>query len=224
MKVLGIDCAGISCSAAVVVDREVVTDRCAVMERDHAAALLPMIEAVLAEACLDVAALDLVAVTVGPGSFTGLRTGLATARGLALARGLPLIGASCFEAVADAVAAAAGGAPLVVALESKRAELFLQCFEHDGPGEPALVPPSAWPSFAPSGSFVLAGDGAQRFAARLARTDCTIARRLAHSNAAAVARLGSTRWEPGAFPPRPTPLYLRAPDVTFPPLDRMKGP
>lgn len=224
MNVLGIDCAGGSCSAALVVDRQVRADRCAVMERGQAEALMPLIDAVLAAAHLDITALDLVAVTVGPGSFTGLRIGLATARGLALARALPLIGATCFAAVADAVATETRGAPVLVALESKREELFLQCFERAGPGEPALVPPSAWPSFAPSGPFVLAGDGAPRIAAQLARGDCFVAQHYDHSNAAAVAQIGAGRWEPGTQPPRPRPLYLRAPDVSFPPPPLVPAP
>jgi tRNA threonylcarbamoyladenosine biosynthesis protein TsaB len=222
---LGIDCAGGSCSAAVVVDRQVVADRCVVMARGQAEALMPMIEAVLAAAGLDITALDLVAVTVGPGSFTGLRIGLATARGLALALSLPLIGASSFEAVADAVADEVGEAPLLVALESKRAELFLQCFTREGPGEPALVSPGAWPSFAPSRPFILAGDGAPRLAAEFAREDFTLAQRYAYSNAAAVARIGAKSWEPGTRLPPPRPLYLRTPDVSLPlTAERMPSP
>jgi tRNA threonylcarbamoyladenosine biosynthesis protein TsaB len=217
MKVLGLDCAGNACSVAVLIDRDIASCRHAAMERGQSEALLPMIEAVLAEARLDVGALDLIAVTVGPGSFTGVRTGLATARGLALARGLPSIGVTCFEVVVHAVSSAARELPLIVALESKRAELFLQRFNQDAPSEPALVPASAWPSFAPSGPFVVAGDAAQRFAAGVGREDLRIAPYDVHANAVAAARLGATRWEKGTRSTPPSPLYLRAPDVTVAP-------
>lgn len=194
------------------------------MERGQAEALLPMIEAVLAGARLNVEALDLIAVTVGPGSFTGVRTGLATARGLALARGLPLIGVTCFEVVAHSVSNEALELPLIVALESKRSELFLQRFDRDGRGEPALVPASAWASFAPSAPFVVAGDGAERFAAGVTRTDLRIAQRYAHTNAVAATRLGAALWKNGARPPPPAPLYLRMPDVTLAPTRGKPGP
>ncbi len=99
MKVLAFDCSGASCSAAVLIDDRPAAQRFAPMERGHAETLLPMIETVLREAALTPAALDLLAVTVGPGSFTGLRIGLAAARGLALARKLPAIGVTSFDAV-----------------------------------------------------------------------------------------------------------------------------
>jgi tRNA threonylcarbamoyladenosine biosynthesis protein TsaB len=217
VTVLGLDCAGSSCSVAVLVDQDIVSSRRAAMERGQAEALLPMIETVLAEARLDVAALGLLAVTVGPGSFTGVRIGLATARGLALAHGLPLIGVTSFAVVAHAVLSEVQERPFIVALESKRAELFLQRFDHDGPSEPALVPASGWSSFALPGPFVVAGDAAERFAAGVARKDLHIAPCDAHANAVAAARLGAARWKSGARPPPPVPLYLRPPDVTFAP-------
>src|SRR6185437_11027158 len=123
MKVLAFDCSGASCSAAVVIDDRPAAQRFVPMERGHAETLLPMIETVLREAALTPAGLDLLAVTIGPGCFTGLRVGLAAARGLALARKVPAIGVPSFDAV---VAEEAGERPLFIALESKRAELFLQ--------------------------------------------------------------------------------------------------
>lgn len=216
MKVLGIDCAGSACAAGVVADERIVASRCVAMAQGQAESLVPMIDAVLAEARLDVGALDLIAVTVGPGSFTGLRTGLATARGLALASGRPLVGVTSFAAVADAVAIEVGDRPLIVALESKRAELYLQCFDRSGASAPALVPADLWPSFVPSEYFAIAGDGAARLAAGLSGAAFLMAERYAHSNAVAAARLAPGLWQGGAAPP--VPLYLRAPDVTMPPL------
>jgi len=194
------------------------------MERGQAEALVPMIDAVMTEARLELGALDFIAVTVGPGSFTGIRTGLATARGLALASGLPLIGITSYAAIADAVAENRQTLPLVVALESKRAELFLQRFDQAGASQPALIAPSRWESFAPAGEFAVAGDGAERFARGLARRDFRLVQAYAHSSAVAAARLGAPLWESGALPPPPAPLYLRAPDVTLRPLGREQAP
>ncbi len=94
-----------------------------------------MVDAVMREAAISVAALDLVAATVGPGSFTGIRVGLAAAQGVALGAALPLLGVTGFEAVAAAVDRGHGddGPLLLVALESRRAEFYLQVFGLDRP-------------------------------------------------------------------------------------------
>jgi tRNA threonylcarbamoyladenosine biosynthesis protein TsaB len=212
-KVLAFDCAGESCSAAVVIDGQMVARHFELMERGQAEALLPMIEAVMSEAATQIAALDLITVTTGPGGFTGLRIGLAAARGLALASGVPTIGVTCFQAVRDGTENS-GDLPLVVALESKRAELFLQVFAPAG-NAPALVAPDAWAAIVPKGSFVLAGDGAKRLAAALARQDIVMAPGPGHPDAFHVARIGAALWESGVALP-PVPLYLRLPDTTMP--------
>jgi tRNA threonylcarbamoyladenosine biosynthesis protein TsaB len=220
VKVLGLDCAGSACSAALWVDGKIMASRSEVMERGQAEALLPMIASVLDEARADIGALDRVAVTVGPGSFTGVRTGLATARGLALARNLPVIGVTSFGAAAALVAAPDAREPLLIALESKRAELFLQLFETGKAHEAALVSLDGWAVFAPSGRFYLSGDGAQRFAAGLGRSG-PILLPARESHAISAARLAAVMPAP-ASPPRP--LYLRAPDVTFPSQHQKSAP
>jgi tRNA threonylcarbamoyladenosine biosynthesis protein TsaB len=214
VKILAFDCAGNSCSAAVRDDEPVLAHRFVAMERGQAEALLPLIEQVLAESRVGLEGLDLLAVTTGPGGFTGLRIGLATAKGLALARGLPLLGISCFEAVAAAVPASLRDLPLLVALESKRAELYLQRFVPE-PEPAALVAPADWAAFAPAGRFVVAGDGSSRLAATLRTRDVVLAPGPGLADAADVARLARDYWRKGERPP-PQPLYLRAPDTTIP--------
>src|SRR5579864_6906504 len=97
---LGIDSAGAACSAAIWRGERVVGRRFAAMERRQAEALMPMIAAVMDEAALAIEALDLIAVTVGPGAFTGVRIGIAAARGLSLASGVPALGVPSFVAAA----------------------------------------------------------------------------------------------------------------------------
>jgi len=212
MKVLAFDCSGAACSAAVVVDDRPAAQRFVLMERGHAEALLPMIESVLREAALSPAGLDLLAVTIGPGSFTGLRIGLAAARGLALARRLPAIGVASFDAI---VAEGGAAQPLFIALESKRAELFLARRDRADPRLPALVPAEEWAKILPPGPCCLAGDGAARLAAALERRDLTVLPGHGRPDPVELARLGAQRWQAGD---RTTlmPLYLRAPDTTAP--------
>ena len=212
MKVLAFDCSGASCSAAVVIDDRPAAQRFAAMERGHAETLLPMIETVLREAALAPATLDLLAVTIGPGSFTGLRIGLAAARGLALARKLPAIGVPSFDTI---IAEDVSDRPLFIVLESKRAELFLQRRDQPDARLPALVPPEEWATILPPGPCALAGDGAARMAAALGRTDVAVLPGHGRPDPVALARLGAARWQAGDRTPL-APLYLRAPDTTAP--------
>ena len=216
---LAFDTSGAACSAAVLRDGAVAARRFAAMARGQAEALMPMIDAVLAEAGTTVEALDLVAVTTGPGAFTGLRIGLAAARGLALAADLPLLGITSFAAVAAEATPAGAGRTLVVALDSKRREFYLQAFAGETPqGEGALVAPEDVAAFLPPGPLLLAGDAAPALARlpALAGRGLALAEGPGLPDPAVVARLAARRWQPGMRPPLPRPLYLRPPDTTTP--------
>jgi len=219
VSVLALDSAGNACSAAVLSDGRVRAHRFAAMTRGQAEALMPMVAGVLGEAAIAVSALDLIAVTTGPGAFTGLRIGLAAARGLALASGVPLLGITSFATIAAQVTAdARRNRDLVVALESKRRELYLQAFSAGGAalGEGALVAEADWAGFVPAGALLLAGDGAPRLAAALAARAPALAPGSGLTDAADLARLAAVAWRPGLRPPPPRPLYLRPPDTTAP--------
>jgi tRNA threonylcarbamoyladenosine biosynthesis protein TsaB len=208
-----------------VIGGRLAAARIEAMERGQAEALLPMIDEVVRAAGLRFAELDLIAVTVGPGSFTGLRIGIAAARGLALASGLPCIGIGSFDAVAAGVAAEERqGRPLAVALESKRAELFLRCFAADGaPLGPAfMAAPQDAAAALPPGPIRLAGDAAWRLAPFLAER-AEIAGGPALPALDDVARLALASWRPGERPSLPRPFYLRAPDTTLPRAARTAG-
>src|SRR6185312_15940745 len=170
VSVLAFDTAGNGCSAAVLRDGKIAAHRFAAMARGQSEQILPMIDTVLGEAGVAITALDLIAVTVGPGAFTGLRIGIAAARGLALASGVPALGITSFAAVAAQVPRAArAGRALVVALDSRRTELYLQAFDASGVplGDGALVAPADLADWVPSGSLLLAGDAAPTLAAAL---------------------------------------------------------
>jgi tRNA threonylcarbamoyladenosine biosynthesis protein TsaB len=214
MIVLALDSSGAACSIALVDGDTVLAHRFRAMARGHAEVLMPMVRDAMAEAGVGFASLGLIAATVGPGSFTGIRVGLAAARGLALASGLPAVGVTAFAAVAAAVEPA--GAAVVVAIDSRRAELFVQIFAGGiAAGPPAAVAPAALAALVPAGRLVLAGDGAARAAAALttAGRDALVSG-VAVLDARDVARVAlSHPGDGGAL----RPLYLRAPDVTLPP-------
>ena len=143
MKILALDCAGSACSVALFEGDAPRWARSRRMERGHGIAVAPMIDEAITITGWPPSSLDAVAVTTGPGSFTGLRIGLAAAKGLALVADRPLVGVSCFEAVANrALACRAFDAKTwdiaVLALESRRAEIFAEVISANGA---ILLPP-----------------------------------------------------------------------------------
>lgn len=217
MVILGLDSSGAACSVAVVADDRLLARRLVPMARGHAEALMPMIEAALADAEIGFASLDRIAVTVGPGSFTGLRTGLAAAKGLALALDRPAVGVTSFEAVAYAVSRDnPAAAPIAVALETKRADLYFQLFDDalDALCRPSVLAPEEAAARCPAGAFRIAGDAAARLEGALSPRDTPPSVvHIGPVDAACVARLAARR-DAADAPLRP--LYLHRPQARLP--------
>ncbi len=217
MNVLAFDSSGGGCSAAVLSGDRVLARESVAMLRGQAEHLVPMIARVMTLAAISFGALELIAVTLGPGAFTGVRIGIATAQGLSLATGLPALGLGSFEAAAAAVPSdLLAGRALLVAIESRREELFLQAFDRDRRplGEGALVPADRWRASAPPGPLLLAGDGAERRAPALRDRDVVVPPESAAIDPSALARWAAQRWREGARSDTLAPRYLHAPDVT----------
>lgn len=215
MKVLAFDTAAAACAVAVL-DEARVVERRQPMARGHAEALLPLILDVLGEAGLSFADLDLLAVTVGPGAFTGLRVGLAAARGLRLASGLPCLGVPTLEALAaTARRQAAPAAPLLAVLDTGRGDVYAQRFGADGvpDGEAVAAALDDLPALVPPDRICVAGDAAEAVTAVLRAAGIPAeSLAVAAPSAAVVAVLARERWRAGErdLSP-PEPLYLRAP-------------
>jgi tRNA threonylcarbamoyladenosine biosynthesis protein TsaB len=225
--ILAIDSAGLACSAVVAVGDTMLSAERVETRHSQAEALMPMVDAAMRKAGLPPAALDLVAATVGPGSFTGIRVGLAAARGIALATGAQLIGVSSFEAVAASLAQADCGDVqfLLIALESRREDLYVQLFAlpWNPVGPPASMMPAALGEAVNAAvgeaPLLIAGDAAQRVALVLSNCADTVIVEDSAPDAAGVLRAGLRRWRSGAVD-APRPLYLRPPDVTLPSSSR----
>lgn len=208
MRILAFDTATAACSVVVRAAGATLARRSERLGRGHAERLLPMIEEAMAEAGLDYAALDGLAVTVGPGTFTGVRIGLATARGFALATGLPLVGVTTLEAMA---AAHGGAAPVAAVLGAGRDRVYLQVFGADGGpvGPPEAVTMADAAALLPRGARVV-GDVAERLAALVDDAVAVAALPDAETVAAiAVGRLAAGAPQGGP----PVPLYVRSPDA-----------
>jgi tRNA threonylcarbamoyl adenosine modification protein YeaZ len=207
--VLALDSALSRCSAAVVRDGQVLAS-CQRIAITGQTALLPvMAHQMLTEAQVPATALDLVAVTVGPGSFTGIRAGLALAHGIALAAGVPVIGVTVAETLADSLPHL-GGRVLWTAIDSRRGRVFL-----DRGSGPSTVVLAHLPN--PPGPVAVAGNAATTVAAHLAARGVDVmltdARLPAGRHIAAVA----VRRLTGELPPLPAqPLYVDPPEAHLP--------
>ena len=206
---LAVDTALGACSAAVLDGEKVLAHRFEEMARGHAEALAPMVEETMRKAGIAFAALDRLAVTTGPGTFTGQRVGLAFMRGLKVALKKPLTGITTLEAMAFAT-----GAERAAAIhDAKRDEAYLLLWDKGG----IVLPPTVMPfaealarirDFGPS---ALCGTGAAIAAAALG--PAFPLSEIRQPDALWVARLALTR--PLSDVP-PAPLYLRAPDAKLP--------
>lgn len=208
MIVLGLDTCLNACSVAVLDGARTLAWRSDVMARGHQERLAPMAQAVMAEAGLPFSALQRIGVTVGPGSFTGLRVGVAFAKGLASALSIPAAGVGALEALA----AEADGL-VIAAIDARRDQAYLQAFEGGRP----LMAPDVLPvttaaarvaELSMGRPVTLVGSGAPLLsditpeAKALTPEGC---------DPRHVARLAASR------PPAPLkPLYLRAPDAKLP--------
>ena len=134
MLILAIDTALDACSVAVL-DTEaaqLLAQEQLLMKRGHAEALMPMISRVMQSADLAFAALDRIAVTVGPGSFTGLRVGISAARGLALAADKPAVGLTTLSAYAATIVGQGKSSPVMSAIDARHDHVYFQIVAGDG--------------------------------------------------------------------------------------------
>jgi tRNA threonylcarbamoyladenosine biosynthesis protein TsaB len=214
MRVLAIDTALAACAAAVLdTDHGIIASESLPMVRGHAEALIPLIARAMTRSDVTFRTLDRIAVTTGPGSFTGVRVGLAAARGFGVATGVPVVGVSTLSAYAAPYLAGNGKFPVVAAIDARHEHVFLQVF---GPGgqtvvSPRLAPLSAAIRAASGAPAYLVGSAARAIADGLAKN---AAPRAVDPREAPdivwVAQIGAVTPQAQSAP---NPQYLRAPDA-----------
>src|SRR5215468_6882245 len=216
MMILAIDTALDACAAAVL-DTDagkLIARESEPMKRGHAEALMPLIARVMNQSGLSFAALDRIAVTTGPGSFTGLRVGLSAARGIALAARKPAVGLTTLSAYAAPLIREHGEHPVISAIDARHDHVYVQVVTGDGG---ALVRPRVAPigealDASRFGAPHLVGNAARILADRWPKTAAppvSVNPQVA-PDIAWVAWLGAAV-DPETAPPRP--FYLRAPDA-----------
>ena len=214
MNVLAVDTALSACSVAILAgDRTTV--RSVPMPRGHAEALMPMLDEALAEAGLEYGDIDRFVVTTGPGTFTGVRVGVAAVRGFSLTTGRPAVGVTTLEALAATarLRPECAGQPVLVAMDARRDEVYAQAFSADGAPmtEPMVVSIDTLLGLIPGDIRLVFGSAAEAVAAASADKGpvLTVVGTDPAPDPVALARLGADR-PPAAMP---SPLYLRAPDA-----------
>jgi tRNA threonylcarbamoyl adenosine modification protein YeaZ len=213
---LAIDTSAHLCAAAIhdserdAILSEVTED----IGRGHAERLMDVISAVLTAAGKDYSALGRVIATTGPGSFTGIRVGLATARGIGLGLDIEVCGVGTLEAAAfeaRRLAPQSQGKPLLACFDARRGEAYCQFFDATGtPGGPFVASYHQIPLLMASRrDWSLCGSAADAMNAA-AGTAFPVLHGFAAIPIASVARFGAERPSPTG---KPEPLYLRAPDA-----------
>lgn len=216
--ILALDASGAACSVAIWRSGEVAAHRYRPMTRGHAEALVPMVEDALGAAGLAMPAVSAVAVTVGPGSFTGVRAGLAAGHGFALARDLPLVGVDSFDALARAVSPGRrAGRILAVAIDTRRRDLYFKVFDASGAPlvEACVLKPEDAADCLSSAAVAVAGDGRRTLLPLLAGHD-PLEVPLDAPDARHVAVIAAERLAGSALGHPPVPLYLREPEAVVP--------
>lgn len=207
---LSIDTAMNACAVGVKTADGRIFDALERMDRGQAERLIPMIQDVVSQAGLTMPQIGAIAVTNGPGTFTGIRLGLATARALAQASGMPAIGVGTFEALAMAVPRR----PVCILIETKRSDYYVRLFEGEKNHEGMCLSPDALRDYIRP-DWLLAGDAVAR---AVAQTDCANETLELHApHAADIIKLAEAELEKGqgATTALPQPVYLRPADVSI---------
>lgn len=187
-----------------------------IMARGHETVLMGMVERVMEKLPGGFLSVDRIAVTVGPGSFTGLRIGVAAARGLSLAAQTPVVGVSTLAAFAAAEIGKSRAATFVASVDARKGRVFAQIFEANGraASQPFLASARECLDSLGHGSVRLIGSGASLLAIEAWRSGRTVEvadEAPVHPDIVAVARLGALA-DPAVA--RPQPLYFEAAAVT----------
>lgn len=215
MLILAIDTALGACACCVLdVDSgKLIAAQSLPMARGHAEALMPVIAEVMARAAIGFAQLDRIAVTTGPGSFTGLRVGISAARGIALAAGKTAVGVTTLTAYCAPHISETGRDPVICAIDARHEQVYCQVVSGNGAPlvRPKLKPIAELLEAARFGAPILVGDAAAMVAARWpvdlppVKVETT-----------AAPSIEWVAWVGAALNPEhavPRPTYLRAPDA-----------
>jgi tRNA threonylcarbamoyladenosine biosynthesis protein TsaB len=217
---LALDSATSVCSVALCdAAGQVLSQRRGERAPDQADRLIELVDETLRDAALGYDALDVIAVNHGPGSFTGVRTGVAAARGLALALGRPVLAVNTLEVLAGALGPQPAGT-VIAALDARRGQVYVQSFDHrlTPIGGPCALAPEEVGLDQAAPPLRLVGSGAALIHAAMPEAGPIVSAD-AEADALGVARRALARLAAGERAragQEVQPLYLRPPDARLP--------
>lgn len=214
MILLALDCSANLCAACVYdSSKDAELGRCVLdLGKGHAEHLIGAVDSALEAAHLTLQDMDAVVVSIGPGSFTGIRVAVSAARGFALALGIPAISVNTLEALAEEARAAFPNRPVLAALTTTGDRVQLAVYDAFGVEDytPSVVGVREASLIAQERGAVLAGTAAGALASLLEGHAAPVATEAATADIGAYARVAARRGMAGS---KPRPLYLREPDA-----------
>lgn len=221
MKILGIDTSAVTCAVALIENDKVLAEFSRTDAMTHSEVLLPAIRSVLDGEGLELSDLDAIAVSAGPGSFTGLRIGLSTVKGLAVSTGLMCASVSTLEALAMN-ASQMNNVTVCALMDARRGEFYHAMFRIEANRPIRLIPDCAAKAeiiaetLKKEASCVIVGDGALKFTQMYPEYASFLApESIRLQNGASVAKLGLQKAMEGEFisPEQLSPIYHRLPQA-----------
>lgn len=162
MKILALDTSTLAGSLALLEEKLILAELSVNLGRKHTERLLPEMDWLFKRLGLEPKAIEGIAVGIGPGSFTGVRVGLATAKGLALSLSVPIVGVSSLDALAEAVRFHSG--PILALLDARKGEVFARFYQggenFQPTGEPLVISPEKLLPMIKEGTLAV-GEGAR---------------------------------------------------------------
>jgi len=219
MKILSIDTAHGICSVAVAENGAVIAQREEYEQSRQAERLFLIIEEILKENKLSYSQIDAIAANIGPGSFTGVRIGLAAARGIALAAKIPVIGVSGFESLEYKAKSFMASEDILIAFDARREQVFTKFYSKGFGGEEALMSYGDVASLVKASSgFEVAGDAAELIMPHLSGNNLnyTIISDLKLPDAGMTALVALQKLSSEDYDVNAAPLYIRPPDAKLP--------
>lgn len=220
MNILAIDTANAFCSVALLTGNGQIFQKKNAIESKQAEHLFPLITSLFEETGYNYASLNALAVSIGPGSFTGIRIGMAAIRGIALATNLPVIGVTTLEATAWLASQEpiySDNHPILAALDARRKQLYLQPFSSNlvPLGEATLSGYDEVPPYSLNTPFFLAGSGQEYLAHTLTQHHIlfTQSDTILQPDATSIAHVAVRLFPTYDFSSTPHPFYVRKPDA-----------
>lgn len=222
-RILHIETSGRLCSVALSAGEELMDSRASGEVNDHSATLAPMIDGILRDSGLKPGDLDAVSVSIGPGSYTGLRVGLSTAKAICFVAGCRLLTVSTLESIAHAAMAMDSGATdyYAAVLDARRMDAYLGVFDRGGsrldPDRFITIAPGCLHDMLSEGrSVMICGEGTERWQVLLPHDRIRIMPLECHALnlvPLAVKAYGEGRFADVAGS---VPFYLKPPNITAP--------